>query len=104
MARVPHRKPAQQGLSYFDANQHRLVTIESDVLGIKQKIMDTWPGWFDVYFDDWGERWVIVQHCKDGVDVADGDVLGHMGGDWGVVEDGAYAERDETVDDALGVR
>lgn len=42
--------------------------MDDDVLGIKQKIMDTWPGWFDVYFDDHAETWVIVQHCKDGVD------------------------------------
>jgi len=68
MRRAVHRKPAKQGLSYFDANRQRLVTIESDVLGIKQKIMETWPGWFDVFFDDWAECWVIVQHCKDGVD------------------------------------
>jgi hypothetical protein len=63
-----HRNPARKGLSYLDANQHRLVTIESDVLGIKQRILETWPGWFDVYFDEFAESWVIVQHCKDGVD------------------------------------
>lgn len=63
-----HRKPARKGLSYLNANQDRLVTIESDVLGIKQRIQEKWPGWFDVYFDDYAESWVIVQHCSDGVD------------------------------------
>lgn len=61
------RNLARPGLSYVDANQGRLVTYTDDVLGIKKRIMDTWPE-LGVVFDTVDEEWVIFEHCEDGVD------------------------------------
>jgi hypothetical protein len=62
------RQPSRPGLSYLDANAGRLVTHESDVLGIKEQIESRWKGVLEVYFDTHQEEWVIVEHCRDGID------------------------------------
>jgi len=61
------RRPSRPGLSYLDANRGRLVTIEDDVLGIKNEIQARWPE-LEVYFDTEQEEWIIVEHCRDHVD------------------------------------
>lgn len=55
------RAPARKGLSYYDANRDRLVTIEDDVLGIKQEIESRWPEVVNVFFDTVDEVWVLTQ-------------------------------------------
>lgn len=62
------RQPARPGLSYLDANRNRLITQTEDVLGIKREIESRWPDTLSVFFDNWDEVWVIVEHCRDGVD------------------------------------
>lgn len=62
------RQPARPGLSYFDANRHRLITETVDVTNIKREIESRWPGVLSVFFDTEDERWVVVEHCRDGVD------------------------------------
>ena len=62
------RNPSRPGLSYFDANSHRLVTEGPDVLEVKREIESRWPGVIEAYFDTFEERWVLVEKCKDGID------------------------------------
>lgn len=65
---TPRRQPARRGLSYFDANRDRLITVDDDVLGAKGEIERRWPS-LEVYFDTWDEVWCIVAHdSKDGTD------------------------------------
>ena len=61
------RSPARKGLSYLDANRNRLITMEDDVLHIRSTIESTWPE-LEVFFDTWEEIWVVVEHCRDGID------------------------------------
>jgi hypothetical protein len=61
------RKPARKGLSYFDANKHRFIHMDGDVLGVKHEILSRWPE-LECEFDRVDEVWVIWEHCKDGVD------------------------------------
>lgn len=58
--KISKRKTPAPGISYLDANSHRLITIQDDVLGIKKRIEDTWPE-LRVYFDTEAEEWVITQ-------------------------------------------
>ena len=51
----------------MDANSGRLVTYGPDVLDVKQEIESRWDS-LSVFFDTIDEIWVIVEHCKDGVD------------------------------------
>lgn len=62
---VRTQSDVNNGLTYFDANSQRLVTIENDVLGIKEEIQRTWPQ-VRVYFDEWDEKWVLTEVCEDG--------------------------------------
>jgi predicted nuclease with TOPRIM domain len=58
--------PTKSGLSFVDANRGRLITMESDVLDIRNQIEERWPE-LRVFFDEWEETWVVVEHCGDGV-------------------------------------
>src|SRR5437868_15121319 len=62
------RRPAGLGLSYFDANRNRLVTETAAVSDIKREIEACWPDTLSVFFDTWQEEWIVVEHCKDGID------------------------------------
>ncbi len=61
------RKLARPGLSYFDANSGRLVTETAEVLDMKAKIRASWPN-LDVAFDDVDKKFIVIQHCEDGVE------------------------------------
>lgn len=56
------------GQSLLEVNEGRLVEYEQDVLDIKREIEQTWRGVLSVFFDKVDEKWVIVEHCKDGTD------------------------------------
>lgn len=58
------RTQPKRGMSYFDANAHRLITVDDDVLGVKSQIESLWPE-LSVFFDAEAEEWVIVEMCKD---------------------------------------
>lgn len=57
-------KLARRGLSLYEANRGRLITFEDDVLCIRSQIETRWPE-LEVFFDEWTEEWVVVEHCKD---------------------------------------
>lgn len=63
------RSMASPGVSYYDANHNRLVTVGSDVLDIQHKIHEEFPDlevWLDTDQDP--PTYIVVEHCKDGVD------------------------------------
>lgn len=62
---VRKQSDTRNGLTYFDANKQRLITIEDDVLGIKAEILKTWSQ-IRVYFDEWDEKWILTEVCDDG--------------------------------------
>src|SRR5689334_15940476 len=62
------RQLSKPGLSYFDANRGRLITYGPDVTEMKRRIEEEWPGQVSCFFDEYDEKWVIVEHCKDGSD------------------------------------
>jgi hypothetical protein len=62
------RRLSRPGLSYYEANRGRLVTIEKDVLDIKGEIESRWPNQLLVFWDKEDQIFVIVEHCSDGVD------------------------------------
>lgn len=64
---MPRRQQARIGLSYVDANRGRVVSIESDVLEIGRRIHERWPE-LEAFWDKDNMEYVVVEHCKDGVD------------------------------------
>lgn len=64
---MSRRQQARVGLSYVDANHGRVVSIEQDVLDIQRQIMERWPE-LEVYFDKDQLEYIVIEHCKDGVD------------------------------------
>jgi hypothetical protein len=69
---MSRRRPSKPGLSYFEANRGRLVTIEEDVLGIKAEIERRWPT-LEVYldkehFENGDPAYIVVEKCTDGVE------------------------------------
>lgn len=54
-------------MSYLDANSGRIISVDSDVLGIKNQIEEMWPE-LRVHFDTVDEQWVVVQREYNGVE------------------------------------
>ena len=57
---MSRRNIARPGLSYFDANQGRLITEHPEVLEMKARIRERWPS-LNVYFDHVQEEFVVTQ-------------------------------------------
>lgn len=60
-------------MTYVDANPGRLVTIDEDVMDIKRRIEELWPGRIEVYFDkdnfaNGHPAFIISENCDDGVE------------------------------------
>jgi len=60
------RVPELAGQRFKDLNPG-LLAVDGDVLGIKRQIEEKYPE-LEVYYDEVDSHWVIVEHCKDGVD------------------------------------
>src|SRR5205809_79621 len=75
------RRPAQPGLSYYDANVGRLVTEGPDVCDFKTRIRERWPE-LSCYYDVIQKEWIVVGKDIHGVEyfvLADEDLANAWG-------------------------
>lgn len=62
------RQLARPGLSYYDANEGRLVTETAELVDLKGRIRERWPS-LNIYFDKHQNEFVVTQlSVVDGVE------------------------------------
>lgn len=68
-------RPALKGLSYFDANRHKLVEVSGEALEVKRQVCERWPQ-LDMHFDKDDLVWVVVQTVEEGPDTGTQKLVG----------------------------
>lgn len=57
----------RKGLSYWDANRHKLIEVTGEAYEVKRRIEERWPQ-LSMYFDKDDLVWIVVQMVEEGPD------------------------------------
>jgi hypothetical protein len=68
-------RPVRKGLSYYDANRHKLIEVTGEAYEVKRRIEERWPQ-LAMFFDKDDLEWVVVQKVEYGPDVGTEKLVG----------------------------